>query len=73
MIWPTNSEINFTINAMLDLNNNIYETKENADRKYSGIKEFKKLRRKIILDNKEIFIFLCILFVLINSISWCNV
>ena len=58
---------------MLDLNNNIYETKENADRKYSGIKEFKKLRRKIILDNKEIFIFLCILFVLINSISWCNV
>ena len=73
MIWPTNSEINFTINAMLDLNNNIYETKENADRKYSGIKEFKKLRRKIILDNKEIFIFLCILFVLINSMSWCNV
>ena len=73
MIWPTNSEINFTINAMLDLNNNIYETKENADRKYSGIKEFKKLRRKIILDNKEIFIFLCILFVLINYMSWCNV
>ena len=58
---------------MLDLNNNIYETKENADRKYSRIKEFKKLRRKIILDNKEIFIFLCILFVLINSMSWCNV
>ena len=53
---------------MLKVNNNI-EIKENIDRKYSAINHLQALRKKIILDNKEITTLLCILFVLINSIS----
>ena len=53
---------------MLQVNNNI-EIKENIDRKYSAINHLQALRKKIILDDKEITTLLCILFVLINSIS----
>ena len=53
---------------MLKVNNNI-EIKENIDRKYSAINHLQALRKKIILDNKEIITLLCILFVLINSMS----
>ena len=53
---------------MLKVNNNI-EIKENIDRKYSAIDHLQALRNKIILDNKEIITLLCILFVLINSMS----
>ena len=53
---------------MLKVNNNI-EIKENIDRKYSAIDHLQALRKKIILDNKEIITLLCILFVLINSMS----
>ena len=53
---------------MLKVNNNI-EMKENIDRKYSAIDHLQALRNKIILDNKEIITLLCILFVLINSMS----
>ena len=53
---------------MLKVNNNI-EMKENIDRKYSAIDHLQALRKKIILDNKEIITLLCILFVLINSMS----
>ena len=53
---------------MLTVNNNI-EIKENIDRKYSAIDHLQALRNKIILDNKEIITLLCILFVLINSMS----
>ena len=38
---------------MLKVNNNI-EIKENIDRKYSAINHLQALRKKIILDNKEI-------------------
>ena len=62
------SEINFAIDRMLKVNNNI-EIKENIDRKYSAIDHLQALRNKIILDNKEIITLLCILFVLINSMS----
>ena len=62
------SEINFAIDRMLKVNNNI-EIKENIDRKYSAIDHLQALRKKIILDNKEIITLLCILFVLINSMS----
>ena len=53
---------------MLKVNNNI-EIKENIDRKYSAINHLQALRKKIILDNKEIITLLCILFALINSMS----
>ena len=49
--------------------NYAYDTKENNDRKYSAIDELKTLRIQIISDNKEIFLLLCIIFVLINSLS----
>ena len=62
------SEINFAIDRMLKVNNNI-EIKENIYRKYSAIDHLQALRKKIILDNKEIITLLCILFVLINSMS----
>ena len=45
------------------------DAKENTDKKYRAINELKRLRRKIISDNKEIFILMCILFILINSMS----
>ena len=60
------SEINFATDRMLKVNNNI-EIKENIDRKYSAINHLQALRKKIILDNKEIITLLCILFALINS------
>ena len=53
---------------MLKVNNNI-KIKENIDRKYSAINHLQALRKKIILDNKEITTLLCILSVSINSIS----
>ena len=62
------SEINFATDRMLKVNNNI-EIKENIDRKYSAINHLQALRKKIILDNKEIITLLCILFALINSMS----
>ena len=62
------SEINFAIDRMLKVNNNI-KIKENIDRKYSAINHLQALRKKIILDNKEITTLLCILSVSINSIS----
>ena len=45
------------------------DTKENIDKKYRAINELKTLRRKIVSDNKEISILMCILFILINSMS----
>ena len=62
------SEINFATDRMLKVNNNI-EIKENIDRKYRAINHLQALRKKIILDNKEIITLLCILFALINSMS----
>ena len=61
-------EINFAIDRIHNLNNMVDE-KENIDKKYWAINELKRLRRKIISDNKEIFILMCILFILINSMS----
>ena len=61
-------EINFAIDRIHNLNNMV-DAKENIDKKYRAINELKRLRRKIISDNKEIFILMCILFILINSMS----
>ena len=61
-------EINFAIDRIHNLNNMVDE-KENIEKKYWAINELKRLRRKIISDNKEIFILMCILFILINSMS----
>ena len=61
-------EINFAIDRIHNLNNMVDE-KENIEKKYRAINELKRLRRKIISDNKEIFILMCILFILINSMS----
>ena len=61
-------EINYTIDGIHNLNNGD-DVKENIHRKFSWIKELKALRRKVISDNKEIITLLCILFVLINSVS----
>ena len=60
-------EINFAIDRTYNLN--MVDAKENIDKKYRAINELKRLRRKIISDNKEIFILMCILFILINSMS----
>ena len=60
-------EINFAIDRIYNLN--MVDAKENTDKKYRAINELKRLRRKIISDNKEIFILMCILFILINSMS----
>ena len=61
-------EINFAIERIQNWNNMV-DTKENIDKKYRAINELKTLRRKIVSDNKEIFILMCILFILINSMS----
>ena len=61
-------EINYTIDGIHNLNNGD-DVKENINRKFSSIKELKALRRKIISDNKEIITSLCIIFVLMNSMS----
>ena len=60
-------EINFAIDRIYNLN--MVDAKENIDKKYRAINELKRLRRKIISYNKEIFILMCILFILINSMS----
>ena len=62
------SKINFTISQMRCLNN-MFDVKEDTKRKYSAINELKTLRSKIIKDNNKIITILCILFVLINSMS----
>ena len=61
-------QINFAIERIHNLNNMV-DTKENFDKNHRAINELKTLRRKIISDNKEIFILMCILFILINSMS----
>ena len=48
---------------------NIHIPGDNIDIKFTTIKELKTLRRKTISNNKEIITLLCILFVLINSMS----
>ena len=45
------------------------DVKENIDKKYSIINELRTLRRQIMSDKKEKITLLCILFVLINSMS----
>ena len=45
------------------------DVKENIDKKYSIINELRTLRRQIMSDNKEKVTLLCILFVLIYSMS----
>ena len=45
------------------------DVKENIDKKYSIINELRTLRRQIMSDKKEKNTLLCILFVLINSMS----
>ena len=62
------SKINFTISKMRCLDN-MFDVKEDTNRKYSAINELKTLRSKIIKDNKKIITFLCILFLLINFMS----
>ena len=62
------SKINFTISQIRCLNN-MFDVKEDTNRKYSAINELKTLRSKIIKDNNKIITILCILFVLINSMS----
>ena len=62
------SKINFTISKMCCLDN-MFDVKEDTNKKYSAINELKTLRSKIIKDNKKIITFLCILFVLINFMS----
>ena len=48
--------------------NNMFDVKEDTNRKYSAINHLKTLRKKIILDNKGIVTFLYALFILINSV-----
>ena len=62
------SKINFAISQIHCLNN-MFDVKEDTNRKYSAINELKTLRSKIIKDNNKIITILCILFVLINSMS----
>ena len=62
------SEINLGIDRFYNFNNMVI-VRNNIDRNFSALKELKTLRRKIILDNKEMIILLCICVVLINSMS----
>ena len=62
------SKINFAIDKMHN-STNMHIPGDNIDIKFTTIKELKTLRRKIISNNKEIITLLCILFVLINSMS----
>ena len=48
---------------------NLHIPGDNIDIKFITRKELKTLRRKIISNNKEIITLLCILFVLMNSMS----
>ena len=60
------SEIDLMIDRFHNLNNVVIVI-GNIDRNFSKLKELKTLRSKIISNNKETFILLCILFILINS------
>ena len=62
------SEINFAIDRVHKVNKMI-DVKVDTNRKYSAINHLKALRKKIVLDNKEIITSLYILFVLINFMS----
>ena len=57
--------------AIDDMRNCLYlfDEKANINRKYSAINELKTLRRKIISENREIIMLLCVLFILIKSLS----
>ena len=57
------SEINFAIDIINNLNNMC------IDKKFTTIKELKKLKTELISNKKEIITLLCILFVSIDSIS----
>ena len=59
-------EIDLMIDRFHNLNNVVIVI-GNIDRNFSKLKELKTLRSKIISNNKETFILLCILFILINS------
>ena len=64
------------INSAIDDMHNclhLFDEKENISRKYCAINELKTLRRKIISDNKEIIMLLCVLFILIKSLSLYSV
>ena len=61
-------KINSTIDDMRNFLH-LFDEKENISRKYSAINELKTLRRKIISGNKEIIMLLCVLFILIKSLS----
>ena len=63
------SEINSVIDGIHNLNNMV-DVKETINKKDQAIKRLKTLRRKIISDDKKIFMLLCILFILINSMSF---
>ena len=52
-------KINSTIDDMRNFLH-LFDEKENISRKYSTINELKTLRRKIISDNKEIIMLLCV-------------
>ena len=62
------SEINLMIDRFHNLNNVVIVI-DNIDRNFTKLKELKTLRSKIISDNKETFILLCIVFILINSMA----
>ena len=61
-------KINSTIDDMRNCFH-LFDEKENISGKYSAINELKTLSRKIISDNKEIIMLLCVLFILIKSLS----
>ena len=65
-------KINSTIDDMRNFLH-LFDEKENISRKYSAINELKTLRRKIISENREIIMLLCVLFILIKSLSLYSV
>ena len=62
-------QINYTIDRIHSSIIMADDVKVNANRKLIAVKELKTLRKKIIKKSKEIITFLCILFVLTNSLS----
>ena len=59
----------YEINDMINEIHSFNQMHINNKRKYNTINHLKKLRRQIILDNKDILMLLCILFILIKYLS----
>ena len=59
----------YEINDMINEIHSFNQIHINNKRKYNTINHLKKLRRQIILDNKDILMLLCILFILIKYLS----